>query len=375
MKEEADLALKSVLSECNSKDYIPIKSSSIIFAAIGQITSRRVVDEPLISRNPVWLKTIMDFTASVVIFSMTMRRISPALRPVAQYTLQCGRKLRADIAQVTKILAPVIRARQRCPMDDGGRGEGEKCATSTDTDHQPQDFLQWLSESAKGEDAHPNAIVMKILFLIVAAMHTSAITAIHVLYDICADLELMEELRAEALEEVGANGWSSTSLLRLHKMESLLKESGRINSAGVVSFQRLVLIPIRLSNGLLIPAGTHICAASDARSRDPALYESTTKFQPLRFYASPAGAGAEIDAVNLFSSVAAGDSWFGVGRQACPGRWYASAQIKLVLCLLLVDYEFKYPEGQKERPRNWVKDEKTGPDMEQIILVRRRAAV
>jgi hypothetical protein len=99
----------------------------------------------------------------------------------------------------------------------------------------------------------------------------------------------------------------------------------------------------------------------------------------LRFYVPPSaadatGGGSEIDAANLFSSVATGDSWFGFGRQACPGRWYASAQIKLVMCLLLIDYEFKYPDGQKERPKNWVKDEKTGPNMEQIILFRRRAA-
>ncbi|KAF3059495.1 Ent-kaurene oxidase [Daldinia childiae] len=362
MKEEADLALENILSQCNSKGFTPIKASSIIFAAIGQITSRRVIDDPAISRDPVWLETIMGFTASVAIFSMTMRRISPTLRPITQYTLQCGRKLRADIAQVTKLLAPVIQGRQQ--------HIGEK--KGAEFDDQPKDFVRWLSEAAEGEDARPDAIALKILFLIVSSMHTSAITAIHILYDICAHPEFMEELRAEALEEIDANGWTETSLLRLRKMESFLKESGRINSAGIVSFQRLVLAPITLSNGFTIPAGTHICAASDARSRDPALYESPLEFRPLRFYAPSTETGADIDTANLFSSVAAGDSWFGAGRQACPGRWYASAQIKLVLCLLLINYEFKFPEGQKERPKNWVKDEKTGPDMEQMIWVRRR---
>ncbi|KAI1803205.1 cytochrome P450 [Daldinia bambusicola] len=365
MKEEAELALKNVLSQCNSKDFTPVKASSLIFAPIGQMTSRRVIDDPAISRDPVWLETIMGFTASVAIFSMTMRRISPTLRPIAQYTLQCGRKLRADIAQVTKFLTPVIQARQQ-------QSNGEK--KFDNLDDQPKDFVRWLSEAAEGQDARPDAIALKILFLIVSSMHTSAITAIHIFYDICAHPEFMEELRAEAIEEIGANGWTETSLLRLRKMESFLKESGRTNSAGVVSFQRLVLSPIRLSNGFTIPAGTHICAASDARSRDPALYEAPLEFRPLRFYAPPGKAGAEIDTANLFSSVAAGDSWFGAGRQACPGRWYASAQIKLVLCLLLINYEFKFPEGQNERPKNWVKDEKTGPDMEQMIWVRHRAA-
>ncbi|KAI0424551.1 cytochrome P450 [Xylaria sp. FL1042] len=365
MREEANLALKGTLSKCKSNEFTAIKASSVIFTAIGQVTSRRVIDDPLISRDPLWLETIMGFSASVASFCITMRTISPSLRPIAQYTLYCGRKLRSDIAKVTKFLAPVIQMRQSQLTNNGFAAHCEE---------RPQDFVQWLSEATKGPDAEPEAIVMKILFLIVAAMHSSAITVIHALYDLCAHPELVEELREELIRELGASGWTHNSLLRLRKMESFLKESGRTNSAGIVSFQRLVLLPTPLSNGYTIPAGTHICAASDARSRDPSLYDSPLEFRPLRFFSPssyPEGVD-DVDATNLFSSITAGDSWFGTGRQACPGRWYASAQIKLVLYHLLIQYDFKFPNGQTERPKNWVKDEKTGPNMEQLILFRHR---
>lgn len=319
----------------------------------------------------------MGFTASVVIFTQTMTPVPPALRPVVQRFAQCGRKLRADVSEVTRLLSPVIEARKNGSHIEtrGGR--------TTDQNHsftgsvEPQDFAQWLLDSAKGSDIEADAIVMKLLFLIVTSIHQSATAAIHAIYDVCAHRDFMEELRAEVRQEIGTHGWSYTMLLKLRKMDSFLKESGRVNSAALVSFQRLVLTPIRLSNGFTIPAGTHICAAADARSRDPKLYESPTEFRPLRFYKSLSSshAGAETEAANSFTSVAAGDSWFGTGRQACPGRWYASAQIKLVLCLLLFEYEFKYPEGQIKRPRNWFKDEWTGPDMEQIIMVKRRATL
>ncbi|KAK4031299.1 cytochrome P450 [Parachaetomium inaequale] len=372
MKEEAQLALDNALGGCNSKEFTPIKASSMVFAAIGQITSRRVIDDPQVSRDAVWLKTIMGFTASLATFCITMRTISPTLRPIARFTIPSGRKLRSDIAQVTTFLAPLIRKRQQQQQNLNSAAGDQK-----QKEDPPQDFVQWLAEAAQGggRDAEPEAIVIKILFLIVAAMHSSAVTAIHAVYDLCAHPETMRDLREEARAVLGAHGWTHAALLRLHRMESFLKESGRANSAGIVSFQRLVLSPIRLSNGFVIPAGTHICAASDARSRDPAPYEAPLEFRPLRFYHPPsgeaAGGGGEVDAANLFSSVANGDSWFGVGRQACPGRWYASAQIKLVLCLLLTEYEFKFPDGQTARPKNWVKDEKTGPDMEQMIWVRR----
>ncbi|KAH8722622.1 cytochrome P450 [Phaeosphaeriaceae sp. PMI808] len=357
MKEEAELGLKKILGGCDANKFTSVKASTLIFSAIGQVTSRIIVDESL-SRDQTWLETIMGYTATVAIFSMTMRTINPILRPVAYWTLQSGRKLRADISKVNKFLVPVIEARQR-------RNEEQSEASDSKS---PQDLIQWVSEVAEGRDAEPEQIVLKILFLIVAAMHTSAITAIHVLYDLCAHPASMADLRVEAEAEIAAGGWTTATLLRLRKMESFLKESGRVNSAGIVSFQRTVLKPIRLSNGFTIPANTHICAASDARSRDPALYSVPTEFQPLRFYQPH----ADIDSAKLFSSVAAGDSWFGFGRQACSGRWYASAQIKLVLCLLLLNYEFKFPDGQTERPKNWVKDEKTGPDMEQTILIKKR---
>lgn len=319
----------------------------------------------------------MGFTASVAIFSMTLSSVPIVLRPVVQRFLQCGRKLRADISEVTSLLSPVIQARKNGHANEAHGGHTtDNNKDSKDTDTEPKDFVQWLLDAAKGEDTRTEAIVMKILFLIVASMHTSATAALQVIYDICAQPDFMEELRAEALQEIGAHGWSYATLLKLRKLDSFLKESARMNSPGLVLFQRLVLAPIRLSNGFTIPAGTHVCAANDARSRDPALYESPTEFRPLRFYKplSNSDAGREADAANLYSSVAAGDSWFGTGRQACPGRWYASAQIKLVLCLLLTEYEFKYPEGQTERPKNWFKDERAGLDMEQIIMVRRRAA-
>ncbi|KAI0594482.1 hypothetical protein F4775DRAFT_596264 [Biscogniauxia sp. FL1348] len=70
---------------------------------------------------------------------------------------------------------------------------------------------------------------------------------------------------------------------------------------------------------------------------------------------------------------AATGAWFGRGRALRQSHSnFFSAQIKMVLALLLIEYEFKFPEGQTARPKNWVRDEKTGPDMEQVILIRRR---
>lgn len=41
---------------------------------------------------------------------------------------------------------------------------------------------------------------------------------------------------------------------------------------------------------------------------------------------------------------------FGYGGQACPGRYFAVAEIKLVLMRLLLEFDFKLEEG-KTRPK------------------------
>lgn len=62
---------------------------------------------------------------------------------------------------------------------------------------------------------------------------------------------------------------------------------------------------------------------------------------------------------------------FGHGKYACPGRFFASNEIKMIITELLLRYDFKYPEGQ-ERPRSLGADENLYPDPDARVLIRRR---
>jgi len=45
---------------------------------------------------------------------------------------------------------------------------------------------------------------------------------------------------------------------------------------------------------------------------------------------------------------------FGYGRHACPGRFFAANEIKLILARLLLDYDMSMPEGLVGRYANQV---------------------
>lgn len=64
---------------------------------------------------------------------------------------------------------------------------------------------------------------------------------------------------------------------------------------------------------------------------------------------------------------------FGHGKYACPGRFFASNEIKVILCHMLLRYDFKFPEGQT-RPANRSYEEAFYPDPTVPILMRQRKA-
>jgi cytochrome P450 len=51
----------------------------------------------------------------------------------------------------------------------------------------------------------------------------------------------------------------------------------------------------------------------------------------------------------------------GHGKQACPGRHFAAAEIKVVLSRIIKEYDLKYWHGQV-RPKTFYLDENVFPD-------------
>ena len=63
---------------------------------------------------------------------------------------------------------------------------------------------------------------------------------------------------------------------------------------------------------------------------------------------------------------------FGMGRYACPGRFFAVAVLKCALSRLLIDYDFKFGNGQTDRPKNMVLGDKIIPNFTTDIYIRKR---
>ena len=72
-----------------------------------------------------------------------------------------------------------------------------------------------------------------------------------------------------------------------------------------------------------------------------------------------------------FTSVSDDSTNFGAGSHACPGRFFASNEIKLMVAELLMNYDMRFAKGQR-RPENMVLDFSIIPNFEAEVFMRKK---
>jgi cytochrome P450 len=103
---------------------------------------------------------------------------------------------------------------------------------------------------------------------------------------------------------------------------------------------RIALAPVKLSNNTLIPKNTRLLV-SNTGMWDPEIYPEPHTFDPYRFLRPHEDNASTAQLVSL-SPLHLG---FGLGKHACPGRFFAAAEVKIILCHILLKYDVKLADG------------------------------
>ncbi len=131
--------------------------------------------------------------------------------------------------------------------------------------------------------------------------------------------------------------------------------------------------PLTLSDKSHLPQGLIIALPIHHITHDPTIWPNPNAFDGFRFYRNRIADPAK-DAEYQFAALGANNLGFGYGRFACPGRVFAAAQLKLLLGLLLVDFDFCFADDREEgvRPENVYVDDMVLPDRSVKVLCKRR---
>ncbi|EFE34950.1 cytochrome P450 oxidoreductase GliF [Trichophyton benhamiae CBS 112371] len=203
------------------------------------------------------------------------------------------------------------------------------------------------------------------------SMHTTSMNACHALFHLAAAPEhvapLREEIETVLAEEGGLT--SKAAMQKLRKLDSFLRETQRLNPSSFVGMERKVLVTTKLSDGTVLPAGSILGFDSFQINYDTQLWENPEKFDGFRFARLRAADGN--DHKYQATSIGLESLSFGLGTHACPGRFFAINETKILLAHLIMNYDWAFPDGQG-RPKNFTLISALLINPESEVLCRRR---
>ncbi|KAJ5134444.1 hypothetical protein N7476_002350 [Penicillium atrosanguineum] len=327
LSEETSISLRNRWTDNEEWHDLSLKQS--ILEIVAQLSSRVFLGEK-ICRNPDWLRITVDYTVNAFQAGNKLRLWPELTRPVVAYFLSSTRKVQHQLREAERIIKPVLDERKR--DKEIALKEGKELPRYNDA-------IDWLEQVSKGRPYDPAALQLTFSWV---AIHTTSDMVTQAIYDLCERQELVEELRKEAISVVSSEGWKKSAMYKLQLMDSFLKESQRMKPISNVSMRRIVGKDFELSDGTNIPKGVQLMVSADWHWNSD-FYENPLVFDPYRFLKMKQIPGRESHAHLVSPSPE--HMGFGYGNHACPGRFFAVNEIKILLCHLLLKYDLKPAEG------------------------------
>lgn len=328
------------------------------YQVLGRIAARVAADAivgPNLCNNQAWLELSVDYTENlfktIVILRMFPMWMQHILYPLLPSYWQ-GKK---NLKIAKELLSPQIR--ELIDKSDSG------VWTPQDDNIDDINLLNWLASMAKGRDRNPEVISHVLVLVALASVHTTLLRMVNVIYDITAAGSSLKDELLDEIESVSESGWGSTKsdlpYDRLHKLDSVLLESQRMSPPTILGLKRLFRKDYTFQDGTYVSEGTYVCMPIHAIENDVKHTANPEEFDGLRAFRarqtfqddSKGLQSKSNDSDLLFSTPTPTTLNFGYGKTACPGRFFASVVIKMVLVKMLTEYDFSFLAG-KERPSN-----------------------
>lgn len=305
-----------------------------IMRIVARASNRLFVGLPL-CRNAEYLDLNVAFAMQVVLSGVFINLFPSFLKPLVG---KLSSTVPRSIKKARTYLEPIIAERLQRVEEDG-----------PNYSDRPEDMLMWLIDAATtGPRRTIHDLTMRILTVNFAAIHTSSMSFADSLFTLAAHPQYVDELREEVESVVQEYGWSKNSLQRMRKVDSFLKEAERNNGMGAVISDRKVLKDFTFSDGTTVPAGSTVGIPRWALHHDERYYEDPNEFKPWRsFQMREDEGGVKHQMITPTSTYV----MFGCGRHACPGRFFAVNELKMLFTHVLLNYDVKFEDGRMPEPQ------------------------
>ncbi|XXH06065.1 U3 small nucleolar RNA-associated protein [Hypoxylon texense] len=219
------------------------------------------------------------------------------------------------------------------------------------------DCIQWIMEtSPKQNPWTAKRVVHELMAIWFGSVHALSTTITFAIHDLCLHPEYILPLREELLS--GYQEFENTSV-GLPLLDSFIKESARLTPVESMSTRRSALVPFTLSDGTRLQVNEWACTPVRAIMSDPRTYPAPLEFHGFRFASVEIveKAGAYFQCLQAkpskFTDLDSTFHVWGTGRMACPGRYYATAVIKVIMGQIIMNYNLKLANDDAPRWFTW----------------------
>ncbi|GLB16874.1 hypothetical protein AtubIFM61612_006729 [Aspergillus tubingensis] len=340
-------------------DWHDLQLKPNVASLISRLTSRVFLGEKLY-RNPDWHRVTADYAVHTFMSALFLRMFPRCTRPYVAYILPFCRKIRNEIKEAEGIITPVVEERRSAKQEAIRQGK--------EPEHY-EDAMQWMEECAKGRPYDPT---LAQVALSLAAIHTTSDLLTQTIFYLAEREDVIKALRNEVIGVLQNDGWTKSTFNDLKLMDSVLKESQRLkphsigklsphhqllhttenspNTTTTAGMRRFAQEDVTLSDGTVLPKGT-ISVLTSESNWDPTIYPEPETFDAYRFLKLRETPGFETVAQAVTTSPQ--HLAFGLGKHACPGRFFAIALNKIILCHVLSEYDFKVADGWSPTVRKY----------------------
>lgn len=366
-------------SDTTSSEFKDVPVFDTMRRIVGSVSNRVFVGLPT-GRDPKLVDAGTSYAAALPQEAGKIRMYPSWIKPFVApfYT----KRTKAHTQEFYDILVPEIEKRlQEHEVLESKKNTGDSTKRNNNNKN---DFLEWSIPQAKSHPdprmLDPETLACRVLMLNFGAIHTTSFTMTHAIFDLFSSSpEHVEELRTEIASVLTRHGgeWSKKAMQQMEKLDSLVRESLRLNMASTFGVPRLVIGKggFITSSGVHVPRGNIVAVPGKNIAREEDFYPEADTYKPFRFSDMRGASNQDVEYVKRARQAAATTSPeflpFGHGRHACPGRFFAVAQLKLILGYMMMNYEVEMLE---ERPADIYIGVAKLPPLGSKIRIRRRQA-
>ncbi|KAH7069376.1 cytochrome P450 monooxygenase-like protein [Paraphoma chrysanthemicola] len=353
LSNETTFALDVVFGD--SSEWKETNISHDVHNVVARLSSKVFLGDKL-CRDETWLKLSNEYVQTAVESTKRFLAWPEYLKFIIPWVSKDAKLALRQLNGIRAILNPIVKERE--VMKAEARKMGKPVPIFEDT-------LEWLQAESKGAAYDPAVYQM---LLTVAAIHTTSDLLSQIMMRLGNEPRLIDDLRAEIISVLGAEGFSKASIANLKLMDSALKETQRIKPLQMLAMERVAEKTIDLPGGLTINKGDRL-AVDTYSMLDPEVYPNPEKYDIYRYLRMRESTDNATKA--LFVTTSPENLTFGHGYHACPGRFFAALEIKIALCHLLIKYDWELLPGSNLEPFVQSGDQ-TGLDPSNMMRFRRR---